>query len=301
MILIVGCGFLGSYLLKYVSEKTDEKIVATVRNSNSVVPLDGVEYVKCDVGDKNDLISLVEKCKGESLTVFYFAACHNIDYVYENPEAARKINIDALQSFLNNVPFIKKFFFASTDCVYGEGKYSAEKFSETSPTAPVNEYGRQKLEAEKIVLSHGFTVLRLPFMLGPSLISKPHFYDNIHKKLASGEPIEMIDGMKRSVLSYQQAAKIVYSLSGLTHIPQIVNVCADEELSKYEMGCTIAHNLAVSQSLVKSISQEKGAKFFKDDRAFLTAMDNTLLKSLLGIDSIVWDEKSRYLTKTNNP
>ena len=83
MILIVGCGFLGNYLLKCATEKTDEKIVATVRDLNSVVPLDKVEYIKCDVSDKNDLISLAEKCKDEPLTVFYFAACHNVDYVYK--------------------------------------------------------------------------------------------------------------------------------------------------------------------------------------------------------------------------
>ena len=287
MILIVGCGFLGNYLLKYASEKTDEKIVATVRDLNSVVPLDKAEYIKCDVSDKNDLISLAEKCKDEPLTVFYFAACHNVDYVYENSEKARNINIVALSNFFEALPNIKKFFFASTDCVYGEGK-----FSETDILNPINEYGRQKAEAEQLVISKNFTVLRLPFMLGPSLTSKKHFYDNICTKLLNGENIEMIDGMKRSVLSYKQVAKLIYALSDLTHTPQIINVCADEELSKYEIGCILADNLSAPQSLVKSISQEEGNKFFKDKRAYLTAMDNTLLKSLLCIDSIVWDEKS---------
>ena len=287
MILIVGCGFLGNYLLKCATEKTDEKIVATVRDLNSVVPLDKVEYIKCDVSDKNDLISLAEKCKDEPLTVFYFAACHNVDYVYKNSEKARNINIVALSNFFEALPNIKKFFFASTDCVYGEGK-----FSETDILNPINEYGRQKAEAEQLVISKNFTVLRLPFMLGPSLTSKKHFYDNICTKLLNGEDIEMIDGMKRSVLSYKQVANLIYSLSDLTHTPQIINVCADEELSKYEIGCILADNLSVPQSLVKSISQEEGNKFFKDKRAYLTAMNNTLLKSLLGIDSIVWDEKS---------
>ena len=287
MILIVGCGFLGNYLLKCATEKTDEKIIATVRDLNSVVPLDKVEYIKCDVSDKNDLISLAEKCKDEPLTVFYFAACHNVDYVYKNSEKARNINIVALSNFFEALPNIKKFFFASTDCVYGEGK-----FSETDILNPINEYGRQKAEAEQLVISKNFTVLRLPFMLGPSLTSKKHFYDNIYTKLLNGEDIEMIDGMKRSVLSYKQVANLIYSLSDLTHTPQIINVCADEELSKYEIGCILADNLSVPQSLVKSISQEEGNKFFKDKRAYLTAMNNTLLKSLLGIDSIVWDEKS---------
>lgn len=292
MILIVGCGFLGSYLLKYASERTDEKIVATVRDLSCVMPLDSVEYIKCDITDKEDIEVLCNKCNNEPLTVFYFAACHNVDFVYENPYKASEINIDALDNFLKAVPNIKKFYFASTDCVYGEGKELDFKFNEESDLLPVNEYGRQKAKAEEIVVSKGFTVLRLPFMLGPSLTSKKHFYDNICSKLLQNQSIEMIDGMKRSVLSYEQTAKLIYSLSTINaDLPQIINVCADEELSKYEMGLILAERLNEPKSLVKSITEEQGSKFFKDVRASFTAMDNTLLKNLLGLESIIWDEK----------
>ena len=296
MILIVGCGFLGSYLLKYASEKTNEKILATVRNLNTVKPDNTIEYVKCDVTNKKDLILLSDKCKNEPLTVFYFAACHNVDYVYEYPEEARKINIEALNTFLETIPNIKKFFFASTDCVYGEGKNNKFKFTENSALQPVNEYGRQKAEAEQLVLSKGFTVLRLPFMLGPSLTSKAHFYDKVHLNLLNRETVEMIDGMERSVLSYMQTAQLIYSLSTLGSVPEIINICADEELSKYEIGLIIAKKLTVSTDLVKSISEDQGKRFFKDTRASFTAMDNTLLKDTLGLKSIIWDEK----LKTDN-
>ena len=101
MILIVGCGFLGSNLLKYASQKTNEKILATVRDLNTVKPDDTFEYVKCDITNKKDLILLSDKCKNEPLTVFYFAACHNVDYVYEHPEKARKINLTRYKMHTN--------------------------------------------------------------------------------------------------------------------------------------------------------------------------------------------------------
>ena len=192
---------------------------------------------------------------------------------------------------------IKKFFFASTDCVYGEGKNSKIKFTETHVLQPVNEYGRQKAEAEQLVLSKGFTVLRLPFMLGPSLTSKIHFYDKIHLNLLNGESVEMIDGMERSVLSYMQTAQLIYSLSTLSCVPDIINICADEELSKYEIGLIIAKKLAVPPDLVKAISEDQGKRFFKDTRASFAAMDNTLLKNTLGLKSIIWDEKLKITNK----
>lgn len=288
MILITGCGFLGSYLAEYALTKTDETILATVRDLKNITPLKGVEYIRCDLTNEEDLLSLKEACKNEPLTVFYFSACHNIDFVYENPLYALSVNVDALQNFMNTVPNIQKLFFASTDCVYGDGK---DKFKENSPLNPINEYGRQKVLAEKLVHEKGFTALRYPFMLGKSLTAKPHFYDNIRKKLNNNETVEMIDGMHRSVLSYRQAAELTFELSRLSSLPHTVNICSDFLYSKYEIGLILAKNMGVSSQLIKKISEDESKKFFKDKRASSTAMDNALLKSLLNLQEIQWEEE----------
>lgn len=287
MILIVGCGFLGAHILKHISMRSKEQIIATVREMKNAPQIENVEYVKCDVTNKEDLEALAKKCQGVPLTVIYLAACHNIDYVYENADKAQKINVDALENFIKTMPKINKLFFASTDCVYGDGDF---KFSEKSTLNPVNQYGRQKIEAENIICRYGFTVLRFPFMLGRSLTTKPHFYDNVCSKLLNNESVEMIDGMKRSVLDYDKAAELIYSLSLLPSekLPDVINVCGDNLFSKYEVGCVIADKLGAPVELIKKISEQEGEKFFKDKRASCTAMDNTLLKSLLGLEKIEW-------------
>lgn len=291
MILIVGCGFLGSYLLKHIKSLTDEKVVVLVRSMSNTIHYDDVDYVVGDITDNNTLKCLAEKCYGKPLKAFYFAACHNIDYVYENPIKARKINVEALVNFFEIMPKFDKFFFASTDCVYGEGKNLTKIFDENSLLAPVNEYGKQKAQAEQIVVSKGYNVLRFPFMIGPSLTSKMHFYDVICSNLKNNIKVEMIDGMKRSVLSFSQTASIIYSLSTYeSKLPPIINVCSDKELSKYDIGLAIAEKLGAESSLVVSVSEEEGRKFFKDCRASVATMDNTLLKSLLCTDRIIWDQ-----------
>lgn len=291
MILIVGCGFLGSYLLKHITENTDEPVLATVRSTEKTPQVSGAEFIKCDIGNSSDLQALAKHCEGQSVTVFYFAACHYIDYIYENPKVAYKINIDALENFINTIPNIKKLFFASTDCVYGEGEGKDFKFKENSELKPVSEYGKQKIMAENIIISKGFTVLRLPFMLGKSLSQTPHFYDKITASLINGEEVEMIDGMYRSVLSYSQVAQIMYKLSCLAETPQIINVCSDNSLTKYQMGVILAENNNAPVRLIKKITEAEGEKFFKDKRASFGAMDNTLLKSLLGVKNIKWEEE----------
>lgn len=280
MILVVGCGFLGSYIAKYAVENTDETVVATVRDLNNLPNIEGVQFLKCDVTNEDDIKNLYEKTKENDLTVFYLAACHNVDFVYENPQKARKVNVYALKNFLGTMTNVKKLFFASTDCAYGENG-EIPLLKETSPLMPVNEYGHQKVEAEKEVLSKGFTVTRLPFMYGCSMSAKLSFYDNLCKRLEKDEKIEMIDGMYRSVLKYNEAAEFLFKLSEKDNLPQIINVCGSKSLSKYDVGCLIAQEIGADVNLVKRISEAEGSKFFKDKRASVSVMDNGLLKSLL--------------------
>lgn len=291
MILIVGCGYLGSYLQKEFSEKSNETVLATVRNSSNLCSSSTDRYAYCDVTDYESVKKLASLCKDEELTVFYLAACHNIDYVFENPAEAEKINVDALKNFFEAVPNIKKLFFASTDCVYGEGKNLQKKFSESDLLNPVNEYGKQKIKAEKIVLRNGHTVLRLPFMIGPSLSKKPHFYDKITSALLKGENVEMIDGMYRSVLSFSQVADIMHRLSLLPYntLPKVINLCGNEGLSKYQTGCAIAEKIGAPTESIKKLTEEDGEKFFKDKRASSALMDNSLLKKLTGLKEIKWE------------
>lgn len=292
MILVVGAGFLGTYLLKYLSDNTDFSLLAAVREPKEHPPFSRTEYIKCDIREPKDVAALARRCNGEKLTVFYFAALHNVDYLYEHPHEGRKINIDALSFFLNTVPNIEKFFFASTDCVYGENANSAKKFTECDMAAPVNEYGRQKLEAEKIVSSFGFTSVRFAYMLGASMLPKRHFYDKICKSLSCGETVEMIDGMVRSAIFYENAARLLAMLSFLPteKLPGTVNLCSDNEYSKYELGLYIAKKHGLSAELIKKISEKQAESFFAEKRAQRAAMDNSLLKELLHIEKIGLEE-----------
>lgn len=292
MILIVGCGNLGNYLIQHILLKTDEKILATVRDVQNAVSFPNVEYIKCDVSVNSDLDNLKNKIADNRVKVFYLAASHNIDYVYKKPDEARKVNIAGLECFLDKITDIDSLFYASTDCVYGESKASDHIFNEGSEINPINEYGRQKAEAEKFILNHGYNVVRFSLLFGPSLSGKKNFYDSVCEDLQSGKQTEMLDGMERQVISYADAAKYMYELSELDSekLPSVVNVCGDKLYSKYDMGCVLADKLKVSKTLVNKVSEEQGRKLFSDKRASSITMDNSLLKSLLSIEEVLWEE-----------
>ncbi len=292
MYLVVGCGFLGSYLLKHITENTDERVIATVRDLKNAPGIENVEFFQCDLTELGDFYKLANRIKDENLKVFFLAASHNIDYVFEHPREAFSVNFITVRMFLDVIPNIEKFFFASTDCVYGEGENKEKSFAESDETKPINEYGNQKRYTENYVRENGYTVLRLPFMLGPSLVpTRRHFFDNIKSSLQEGKEVEMIDGFTRSVLSYSQAAKIMFELSQIENeLPQTINICGDKAYTKYEVGCILAKKFGGDLSLIKKISEFEGEKFFKDKRAHSTVMDNTLLKKLLCREKILWEE-----------
>lgn len=291
MFLVVGGGFLGSYVIDELHRRSGEKIVYTCKTSLNAPLFPYAVGVHCDVSSEEDLSSLKNVCGDESLTVIYLAACHNVDFLYEHPEEGKRVNIDALARFLALFGSqIGRLLFASTDCVYGE-QTSSKPFCESDPLEPVCEYGRQKIQAEKLVNAAGGTAARFPFMLGPSLGEKKHFYDNIISNLKSGESVEMIDGMYRSVLSYADAARLTVSLALYDGaLPPAVNVCGDRGYGKYDVGRVLAENTGVSSELVIPLTPEQGRKFFKDARANKTLMDNSLLKSILGLSQIIWEE-----------
>jgi nucleoside-diphosphate-sugar epimerase len=289
MYIVVGAnGFLGSYTLRSIVNSTSESVIATFHGKEEKLFTDRVEWVCLDVTDKNSIADLRSRVKNiEECKIFYFSACHNLDLVKREPVYARNINITALHNFLEAFKGAESLYFSSTDCVYGENTDEIPLYKESDPTTPVSEYGRQKLEAEGLVTSYGFNVVRLPFMIGPSLLeNKKHFYDNIVEKSVHGETFTLADGLWRSALDYSSVADILVTLSRKKDVPQILNLCGDESLSKYDVGLLIAekHNLP-TQYLIKTPEAEI-MKLFYETRTSSTAMDNALLKRILGVDEI---------------
>ncbi|MBR5262898.1 MAG: NAD-dependent epimerase/dehydratase family protein [Clostridia bacterium] len=289
MYIVVGAnGFLGSYVIKSLVSSTDEKIIATYHNKPESLYSPRVDWVKLDVTDKESILNLKRLVKNTAeCRIFYFAACHNLDLVKREPAYAESINITALGNFLEVFSDAESLWFSSTDCVYGENTDEHPSFKESDPACPVSEYGRQKLRAEKIVTDYGFNAARLPFMVGASLLeNKKHFYDRIIEETMQGQDITLADGLWRSALSYESVADIFVRLSSMKNVPQVLNLCGDDNLSKYDVGMLIAkaHNLP-TEHIVKTPEAEI-MKIFDERRTSSTAMDNSLLRAVLGVDEI---------------
>lgn len=290
MYLVVGAnGFLGSYVLKNILEKTDDTIVAIARNVDNVLVSPRISWVSCDITQKTDVDRLCDSLEStHNKKIVYLAAYHNPDLVEKNPQYAWHVNVTSLSYFINKVSDVKCLFYPSTDSVYGNS-IDGYKYRENDKLNPVNTYGKQKCAAESVVLWYGYNTVRFPFLIAPSLSpAKKHFYDELSDSLINGNEIRMLMDSYRSSLNFDTAAALLIDLMEMysQRTPKTINICGDDSLSKYDIGLILADKLHVDRSLVRPISVNGDEHIFKTSRAQTTLMDNSLLKKTLGLKEI---------------
>lgn len=292
MYAVIGAnGYLGSYVIKNILENTNESVIATAMRVDRAKPQDRVSWRYCDITDDQSVEELVTFLQevGEPVKIVYLAAYHHPDEVQKNKTKAWNINVTCLSKFLEKVSHnecFPKLVYASTDSVYGESE-NGYHFKETDALKPVNFYGHCKCAAEALTIHSGFSVVRFPFLISPSLVYKPHFYDQIVETIRNGNDMEMYEDSYRSSLSFDNAAYLlVQALEKLNYF-EVLNICGDEDLSKYDVGLLIADIEKLDRSKIVPISiSDKQQDNFVTKRASSTLMNNARLKELLNIEKI---------------
>lgn len=275
--IIVGAsGYLGSSLLNSLA--SEENVIATYRTKAE--PIADEKWVQLDVGNNESIDKFFNELDQDEKYTFYFlAAMHHPDKVEENWKSAWQINVTGLAYFLSKMPKQSDLIYSSTDNVYGES-VNFHSYTEESPLNPVNEYGKQKGIAENLVLSRGYKVARYCFLIGPSRISKKHFYDVIVESCNTGQGIDLMNDSYRSIISFDQAASITIELCEKYWKAKlgVINIASDSVMSKFDIGLKIVPN--ESCHLIRSISFDS-QKFFLAKRPKNVLLNNSKLKMLI--------------------
>ena len=277
-------GFLGAYLQRELLRR-GETVVALNHNA-SVFP-DGGNIVNLpfELTDRDSLNAAEALLRRYSdIRIFYTIAVHAPDKVESEPEFAHFVNHVLYADFLKKLSGcdVTKLFYASTDNVYGESR-DGRVLTEADAPAPINAYGEQKAEAERITREQGFSVARFSYLFAPSLTHKPHFFDVITQKLKAGQPMEMFTDFIRSSLTYSTAADCLIRLTEADAEETVFNICADEPTSKYDIGLFAADYCGADRSLViPALGLDSG--LFTATRAGSIVMSNARLKRAIRDD-----------------
>lgn len=275
-----------------------ERIIATYHSELSKNDSlgGGIEWIHFDMTNYNHIEYLYKKVsllrqENEKIICIYTAGYIKPDDCERNCIDAINININPLANILNRFKNIfDAFIFTSTDFVYGESK-DDYKFVEHDLPKPETVYGAVKYACESVVLSHGYNVVRLPFMFGPSLNkNRRHFFEHIYQTIFEEKIFDVLSDYYESSLDYNTVSQLIVELVHRyeANIPaKVINIAADEKISKYEIAKRYINNDELFLKYIKPLKLSD-ATFFIAKRCSIL-MDNSLLKELLGINSVCID------------
>ena len=144
-----GAGYIGSHTVKKLGEAGYEVVVYDNLSTGSAA---AVLYGNLLEGELNDLEGLSRVFEQHSFdAVLHFAASISVPESLEKPleyysnNTSNVINVLQCCKKFN----VNQFVFSSTAAVYGEVQESPVE--ESSPTVPINPYGKSKLMSESII------------------------------------------------------------------------------------------------------------------------------------------------------
>jgi len=165
-----GAGFIGSNFLYFLKNVTDDRIIVldniTYAGKETNIP-DGVEFIWCDISDKEHVDYIFEKVKPTK--VFNFAAESHVDNSIRDVTPFIKTNIIGTTNLLSSSVSVgvEKFHHVSTDEVYGSLDFDGSLFNENTPYDPRNPYSATKASAEHMVKTWNNTY-DLPYIITSS-------------------------------------------------------------------------------------------------------------------------------------
>lgn len=239
-ILLTGAtGFVGQYVLEAANNCAIE-IIKLGRSDNEG------RFVKCDLATCNDF-SFLDKYHIDG--IIHLAANSDVNACEESPASTSKINVDtsirlAQCAKSKNIPFI----FASSDQIFDGEKGN---YTPNDEANPLNEYGKQKLKAEKEILKTypEAVVCRLPLMIGEKGGYEKAFIQN----LQNGKKQTLFTDEIRSV---EQAAVIAAKLiDGLAWKGGLYNLPGPKNLNRFELGMILAEKHGLDKSLLSKGKQ----------------------------------------------
>lgn len=267
-ILITGStGFLGKNLLERLQE-------------------DNAYSERFDLTHAQEVLSYIQKVKPD--VVYHLGALVDLSRNFDIARKTVEANIIGTANLLNALSRhqVKKFIFASTEEVYGEGNLP---FQETDPAHPPSPYAVTKVACEHLVrqyLPKTSVVLRIGTMYGPNQPNHRFIVQMILKALKN-EDIPLNSGLKKRDYVYVGDVADALVLAKDVHVSsfQVFNIGSGTMISLKQLA---EHIITLTGS---SSKLQVGAIPDRIGEASEWLMDITKVKKILG-----WSPKTDIQT-----
>lgn len=241
--VIGGTGLVGNALLRAWTAGGAEVSAATYHNH----PSGG--FLQLDMRDEPKVRALLTAHRPAVVAVP--AANPFVDYCELNPEETRAVNVDGTLNVARVCRELgARMIFYSSDYVFDGVKGS---YTEEDAPSPLNEYGRQKAEAERGVLAADprNLVIRTSGAYGWQWEPK-NFVLQVRGNLSAGRPMNVAGGVRYNPTYVENLAEITAGLvaaggGGIFH------AVGSEEIERDEFARRAARAFGLDDSLIRTV------------------------------------------------
>lgn len=238
-ILIVGAsGFMGGELYRRLHGR--HVITGTYHS----YPVEGM--VRLDLTDQQCMSDLVDRLRPE--IIIQPAMNANVEYCEEHPMETRNVNVEGSKNLIRAAARAgARYVYFSSDYIFdgADGPYAEED----TPN-PLNEYGRQKLEIERVVREQipDHLIIRTTVVYGWEARGK-NFVMGLLRTLGQGRPMRVPVDQIGSPTYVDNLADIITELvvSGKTGT---YNVAGSDVVGRYDFALTAASIFGLDPRLV---------------------------------------------------
>ena len=258
VIITGGSGFIGSRFIRRWQKSFD--ILSPT-------------HQELDITNKDAVVQYVKKNGAD--VILHTAAISNTGYCEEHPEESYLVNTLATTYLAEAAKAIgAKFVFFSSDQIYNGNKEEG-LLSEDIDVAPVNHYGRHKLEAENRVLeiARDAVALRATWMYDiprEGMPAHPNFYTNLSNAIKEESPLQYAIYEHRGITNAREVIELLpltFDLPG-----GVYNYGAENALNTYDTAYAFAY-IRYGKDVAEKVVKADKERFAQQPRNISISMD----------------------------
>ena len=245
---IVGAsGQVGGAIYNALIASQDESLVVGTYSKNKPPHL---ELCHLDITDEKACLKLLD---GEAGHVYLASSYTNVDGCEKDPEFSHLVNVQGASYIVEAArKFAHKLIYFSSEYVF-DGKDGP--YDEEALPSPISVYGRDKVEAERLVLSLADAlVLRTTVVYGREWQGK-NFVLRLIKTLREGNAMMVPFDQVGSPTYAPSLAEAAIALARCGE-KGIFNTAGQSRVSRYQFALDAAEVFALDGSLIKPVSTE---------------------------------------------
>lgn len=251
-VLITGSnGFVGQKMMTEILANKNFDLIALSRGNNRYPNPEGYRYIDGDVCNSEQMAEVVSQHKPHF--IIHTVAMANVEACEANIEACEKVNVEPIKSLVSLAEkYDSHLIHLSTDFIF-DGKEGPYK--ETDIANPLNEYGKSKLEAEKLIQASSikWAIVRTILVYGiPNDKDRSNLILWVKNSLEAGKKINVVTDHFRMPTLVEDLTKATLSIMD-KQAKGIYHISGNELYSIYDIAMKVASFWNLDSSLIQPV------------------------------------------------